>query len=349
MRKLVVGLSGGVDSSLSAALLKEQGHEVLGVHMQNWSDPRFLKGCSKYPEDRRDAVRVAKRLGIPFEVVDFEKEYRRIVIDYFYGEYQAGRTPNPDILCNREIKFGLLLDWALDRGYDGVATGHYAQARDGRLYRGADPAKDQSYFLAQLSRRQLGHAVFPIGHLTKVEVRAEAAKRELPVADKPDSQGLCFVGEIDLAEFLKDRIPARSGAVVTTDGEVVGKHEGAAYYTIGQRRGIGVSKPVPLYVTKTDVTRNTVTVGYDRDLYRKTVYTEPPHWTSGRLPKPLWHGRTGSFDVAIRYRMKAVPAKVRATQDGLKIVFQEAQRGPTPGQFAVLYRGDELAGSAVIR
>lgn len=353
MSKIVVGMSGGVDSSLAAVLLKEQGHDVLGVHMQNWHDTRFIRGCSNHPQDRKDALRVARRAKIPFEVVNFEKQYKEQVIEYFFAEYAAGRTPNPDVLCNREIKFGMLLDWATEQGYDYVATGHYARVEHGaktsRLLKGVDDTKDQSYFLSQLSQGQLRRAIFPIGQMKKVDVRKEAEQRGLPVADKPDSQGLCFVGQIDLAEFLKTRIPVRPGQVVNREGEVVGEHEGAAYYTVGQRKGLGVAAGVPLYVTKTNVARNTVTVGHDRDLYRKTLYTEPAHWISGRLPKPLWHGRTGTFDVGIRYRMQAAPARVTASKDGLKIVFKDAQRGPTPGQFAALYDGDELVGSAVIR
>lgn len=342
MKKIVVGMSGGVDSSVTAALLKEQGYEVLGVHMQNWRDKRFIRGCSNWPEDRRDALRVAKQLEIPFKVLNFEKEYRQNVIEYFYAEYAAGRTPNPDVLCNREIKFGLLMRWALDNSYDGVATGHYAQVKDGRLWRGLDRTKDQSYFLSQLTREQLSRVLFPLGEMQKTEVRARAADLDLPVAEKRDSQGLCFVGEIDLSEFLKDRIPPKSGDVVTAAGEVVGEHDGAAYYTIGQRRGVGVSKPVPMYVTGTDVKENTVTVGLDRELYQKSVLTEPAHWLAGK-PRP------GQYDVSIRYRMAAQPAKVAVSDEGLKISFVEPQRGPTPGQFAVLYDGDELMASAVIR
>lgn len=351
-KRIVVGMSGGVDSSLTAALLAEQGHEVLGVHMQNWHDKRFIRGCSSWPEDRRDALRVARKLKIPFEVVNFAKQYKERVIEYFFTEYRDGRTPNPDMLCNREIKFGLLLEWAKSKGYEFVATGHYARVEHGRssrLFKGTDDTKDQSYFLGQLTQSQLGHALFPLGAMKKSQVRAEAAKRGLSVAEKPDSQGLCFVGEIDLRGFLKQRIPAEPGMVTTGAGEVVGEHEGAALYTVGQRRGIGVASGLPMYVTKTDVSRNTVTVGHDRDLYRKTLYTEKPQWAAGRLPKPLWHGRTGSFEVAIRYRMKPQKAKVTAGPEGLKVVFSEAQRGPTPGQFAVLYDGDELLGSAVIR
>ena len=351
--KIVVGMSGGVDSSLTAALLAEAGHDVLGVHMQNWHDKRFIRGCSNWPEDRRDALRVAKQVGVPFEVVNFAKEYKEQVIEYFFAEYQAGRTPNPDVLCNREIKFGLLLDWARAKGCDYVATGHYARVEHGtktsRLLRGVDRRKDQSYFLSQLSQDQLRHALFPLGAMKKTEVRAQAAQRQLAVAEKRDSQGLCFVGEIDLGEFLKQRIPTKPGQVIDTDGVVVGEHDGAAYYTIGQRKGLGVAKGVPVYVTGTDVAKNTVTVGYDRELYQGSVFTERPHWLTGRAPKPLWHGRTGRYQVSIRYRMEPADADVTAAKDGLKIEFATEQRGPTPGQFAVLYDDEELVGSAVIR
>lgn len=343
MRKerIVVGMSGGVDSSLTAALLAEQGHEVLGVYMENWTDDGVLKGCATWPEDRRDAAAVAKHIGIPFKVVNFEQEYKDKVIENFFSEYAAGRTPNPDMLCNREIKFGMLLDWALEQGYDAVATGHYAQTKDGKLLKGIDGTKDQSYFLSQLSAEQLGRARFPLGAMKKVDVRKEAARRKLPVADKPDSQGLCFVGHIDVPEFLGQRIKPQSGEVVTLDGEVVGQHDGAAYYTVGQRRGVGVSKPVPMYVLGTDLKRNHVIVGYERDLYADTIRTEPAHWV-GDQPK------SGEYEVMIRYRMQPALATVTVTDKGLEITFKEAQRGPTPGQFAVLYDGDQLVGSAAI-
>ncbi len=354
MTKIVVGMSGGVDSSLTAALLAEQGHDVLGVYMENWTDAGVVHGCASWPQDRRDAAAVAKHLGIPFKAVDFEKEYRAKVIEYFFGEYAAGRTPNPDVLCNREIKFGVLLEWALEQGYDAVATGHYARIEPSatgqpRLLRGVDRTKDQSYFLCQLSRDQLRRARFPLGDKTKRWVREEAARRKLPVAEKPDSQGLCFVGQIDLPEFLRTRIASSPGDVVTADGAVLGRHRGAAFYTVGQRRGVGVdAAAVPVYVLGTDLGRNEVIAGYERDLYAERIETEKPHWVAGRAPKPLWHGRTGCYDVAIRYRMEPAPAKVVNGPRGLRITFDEAQRGPTPGQFAVLYEGEELVGSAVI-
>ncbi|MEJ7660504.1 MAG: tRNA 2-thiouridine(34) synthase MnmA [Hymenobacter sp.] len=268
------------------------------------------------------------------------------------------------MLCNREIKFGMLLEWAKEHGYEAVATGHYAQVehevrraqsgarKQSRLLRGADRSKDQSYFLAQLSQEQLRRAVFPLGGMLKRDVRKAAAERNLPVADKPDSQGLCFVGEIDLSGFLQQRIPAKAGNVVGSDGELLGEHSGAPFYTVGQRRGIGVAKGVPMYVLKTDVVSNTVTVGHDRELYRRELTTEPAHWLGGEAPADITSGGTldsGRYDVSIRYRMDPEPATVQAGADGLQISFDEPQRGPTPGQFAVLYRGEELVGSAVIR
>lgn len=342
-------MSGGVDSSLTAALLAEQGYEVLGVHMQNWHDKRFIRGCSNWPEDRKDALRVARQIGIPLQVVNFAKEYKQRVIEYFFTEYQAGRTPNPDVLCNREIKFGMLLEWAKARGYDMIATGHYARVKHGqsasKLFRGVDRTKDQSYFLSQLSQSQLRSALFPLGDMKKLDVRKEAAKRKLSVSKKPDSQGLCFVGEINLTEFLKQRIPSTPGKVVTRAGEVVGEHEGAAYYTVGQRRGVGVSKSVPMYVLGTDVAKNKVTVGYDRELYQKVMSTELPHWIAGRQPRGL---RDKECLVSIRYRMEPQPARVAVQNGGLAIRFTEEQRGPTPGQFAAIYDGEVLLGSAVI-
>lgn len=357
--KVVVGMSGGVDSSVTAALLKEQGHDVLGVYMQNWSDDRHLHGCGSWEADRRDALKVATKLSIPFRVVNFEKEYTENVVDYMVAEYAVGRTPNPDMLCNREIKFGMLLRWALEHGYKFVATGHYARVEHpegkraqgqssgtntfSQLYRGTDRTKDQSYFLSQLSQEQLQHALFPLGSLLKEDVRKEAERRGLTVADKPDSQGLCFVGDLNLAELLKEKIPVRQGEVVTPDGTVVGTHEGAALYTVGQRRGVGVSKPVPMYVLKTDVSSNTVTVGYDRELFTTEVATEPAHWLSGSAEP------SGRYDVMIRYRMQPAAAEVTVSEEGLEIRFNDDQRGVTPGQFAALYRGEELVGSAVIR
>lgn len=347
-KKIVVAMSGGVDSSVTAALLAEQGHQVLGVFMENWQDEGVLRGCASWPKDRQDALRVARQLGIVFEVVNFERAYRRKVIDYFFREYAAGRTPNPDILCNRHIKFGLLLDWARQRGYEFLATGHYARIahrRSGkvRLLRGVDRSKDQSYFLCQLTQRQLGATLFPLGNWRKADVRREAAKRGLPVADKPDSQGLCFVGEVDLGRFLTERISEKPGKVLTTAGEVVGEHHGAAFYTIGQRRGVGISKPVPMYVTATDIKKNTVTVGLDRELYTKHIASKPPHWIGGESSLPA------KFDVGIRHRMEPARAIVKRYCGGLALRFNEPQRGPTPGQFAVLYRGEELVGSAVIK
>ncbi|MDP4000187.1 MAG: tRNA 2-thiouridine(34) synthase MnmA [bacterium] len=357
--KILVGMSGGVDSSVAAALLKEQGNEVTGIYMENWTDQRNLKdqgqgqaGCATWPQDRKDALKVAKDLGIPFRTVSFESEYKKTVLDYFFAEYAAGRTPNPDVLCNREIKFGMLLRWAKDHGFDAVATGHYARVErcedHSHLYKGADPDKDQSYFLSQLSQEQLWNAEFPLGDWKKPDVRRKAQKLGLHVADKPDSQGLCFVGQIDLKGFLEQKIDGEPGDVRTPDGEVVGRHHGAAFYTVGQRRGVGVVKQVPMYVLKTDVETNTVTVGYEKDLYKEKVATEQPHWVIGEEPEELARG-DWRCEVSIRYRMQPAPATVRRTLSGLAIEFDEEQRGPTPGQFAVLYEENELIGSAVIR
>lgn len=351
-QKIVVGMSGGVDSSVAAALLKEQGHDVTGVYMENWTDGRFQKGCAQWPRDRRDALRVAKDIGIPFRTVSFEEGYKKSVLDYFFSEYAAGRTPNPDVLCNREIKFGMLLAWAKERGFDAVATGHYARVErcedHTHLRKGMDPDKDQSYFLSQLSQEQLWHAEFPLGDWKKHEVRRKAEKLGLHVADKPDSQGLCFVGQIEMKEFLQQKIPPKPGDVRTPDGEVVGRHQGAAFYTVGQRRGVGVVKQVPMYVLQTDVETNTVTVGHERDLYAHKLATEQPHWAIGEEPAELAGGEW-RCEVSIRYRMQPATATVRRSMTGLTIEFDEEQRGPTPGQFAVLYDGDELIGSAVIR
>jgi len=349
---IVVGLSGGVDSAVAAALLQREGFRVIGAFMKNWSDtPDPATGECGWKVERRDSMRVAAALGIPFHTVDLEEAYREKVVGYMVREYAAGRTPNPDVLCNREIKFDLFLKAAEALGADRIATGHYARiGTDGEgrhaLLAGADPDKDQSYFLHQLSQEQLARSVFPIGGLRKTEVRRIAAELGLPNAEKKDSQGICFVGKVDLREFLRYRIPSRPGPIVTTEGAVVGVHRGIAPYTIGQRHGLAVGGGAPCFVVEKDIHRNTLVVARGEDpaeLYAPAAGVEDMHWISGSAPRlPL------RCAVRIRYRQPLQEAAVEAAPEGLRIAFASPQRAVSPGQFAVLYDGERCLGGGVI-
>lgn len=352
-KKVSVGMSGGVDSSVAAALLKERGFNVVGVHIKMWSDPGIP--CT-FKEDRYDAMRAAAHLGIPFETWDLTAEYKKAVVEYMIAEYRAGRTPNPDVMCNREIKFGVFLRRALAEEANFVATGHYVCRSESEsfqnhsvrygLLKAADSNKDQSYFLWTLTQEQLRHCLFPIGGYTKPEVRAVAKKLGLPNADKPDSQGICFIGEIDMAEFLKKHISVRHGPVVTTSGKTVGEHDGLSFYTIGQRHGIEIGGGIPYYVAEKKPKTNTLVVAegpYDEKLFSSELWVSDVNWISGSEPKfPL------KCEARIRYRQPLQKCVMKKTDEGVHVCFDESQRAITPGQSIVFYNGDELLGGGVI-
>lgn len=342
MKKILVGMSGGVDSSVAAALLVEQGFDVTGGFIKNWSDTKDLwTGECEWRGERRDALRVAARLDIPLLTFDFEKEYRSRVLDRMFAEYEAGITPNPDVLCNEEIKFGLFFEAAIKLGFDGVATGHYAKVKDGHLFKSIDPEKDQSYFLHRVPHAVLEKTLFPLGDLKKSEVRKLAEKFELPTASKPDSQGICFIGKLDFQEFLRKKIAPSPGEIVTPEGEVVGQHEGLDAYTIGQRQGIKVSKDGKAwYVAKKDQTCNRLIIVPDREhplLYSSEAFIIDPNWIS---PLPA----DGEVEVVTRYHAEPVPAVIK---DG-KISFKQPVWALAPGQSAVIYKGDECLGGGFL-
>ncbi len=380
MARVVVGLSGGVDSSLAAALLVEQGHEVIGLFMRNWNDASVtLEAECPWIEDSNDALLVAEHLGIPFQVMDLSGPYKERIVDTMFAEYQAGRTPNPDVLCNREIKFDLFLDAAMRLGADYVATGHYArreEAENGeiRLLAGADPNKDQSYFLCQLNQSQLQKALFPIGEILKPDVRRMAEERGIPTAAKKDSQGLCFIGKVRLPDFLQQQLAVKPGKIVEMSrnwegfshpvwgekwplhphlGTEVGDHTGAHFFTVGQRKGLLVGgKPLPLFVLATDTESNVVYVGQGEDhpgLYRPSVRIAAPdvHWV--RPSKALQSGESVRLLVRIRYRQPLQTAHLTALENGdLRIDFETPQKAVAPGQFAAWYSEDELLGSGTM-
>jgi len=371
VKKVIIGLSGGVDSSVAAWLLLEQGYAVEGLFMVNWHDTvGILSGDCPAEHDRLLAQLVAKKLQIPFHEIDLSAEYRERVVEYMFREYERGRTPNPDVLCNREIKFGPFLDIAKQRGADYIATGHYCRKetieKDGKTYHrllaGADKNKDQSYFLCQLSQEQLADVLFPIGHLEKPEVRRIARDLGLPTADRKDSQGICFVGKVDLPTFLQQQLQAKEGDIVEVfpssslsggfEQAIIGKHRGAHFYTIGQRKGLNVGgKKEPLFVIDTDVEKNIVYVGMGEQhpgLYRNElfIYSDDIHWLRPDLSMDA--GETRRYAVRIRYRQPLQTAQLFRTADGIRILFDQPQRGITPGQFAVWYDGEELLGAGVI-
>ena len=346
-KKVFVGLSGGVDSSVVAALLVREGYGVVGVFMQNWSQD--FGGCCNLEKDVSDARAVAKKLGIPFYVWNFEKEYQEKVLDYFFAEYKAGRTPNPDVMCNREIKFKLFLDRALKLGADMIATGHYAKIEfDGEHYhllKGVDPGKDQSYFLCRLTERELAKALFPLGGYKKEEVRKLAHEFNLPTADKKDSQGLCFVGKIDIREFLKTEIKSTPGKIINPEGKVLGEHEGLSFYTLGQRKDIGNLAGGPFYVVDKKLETGELVVSADPNdslLWREACLINDLSWVGESADLP------GKYDVVIRYHHEPTVASLEKTDEGIKIVFEKSERAITPGQLAVIFKGDELLGAGVI-
>jgi tRNA-specific 2-thiouridylase len=393
MKRVVIGMSGGVDSSVAAYLLKEQGYEVIGMFMKNWHDDTVTisKECP-WLEDSNDAMIVAQNLGIPFQTIDLSKEYKERIVDYMFDEYQKGRTPNPDVLCNREIKFDIFLKTAIKLKADYVATGHYCRKEDieingqtiYRLLAGKDGNKDQSYFLCQLTQEQLSKSLFPIGELTKPEVRKIAKDIGLITADKKDSQGLCFIGKVRLPEFLQQKLKPKKGVVIEVaanspkylshalvdqndvdleeltrgfsyeieDGKAVGEHTGAHYFTIGQRKGLNIGgKPEPLFIIETDTENNIIYTGQGENhpgLYRNGLFIkeEDIHWV--RPDYLLNIGESKKFDVRIRYRQDLTPTTLYREINGMYLIFDIPQKAIAAGQFAVWYQDDELIGSGVI-
>ncbi|KGA98025.1 thiouridylase [Alkalihalobacillus alcalophilus ATCC 27647 = CGMCC 1.3604] len=349
--RVVVGMSGGVDSSVTALLLKEQGYDVIGIFMKNWDDTDETGFCTA-TEDYEDVIRVCNQIGIPYYAVNFEKQYWDKVFTYFLEEYKSGRTPNPDVMCNKEIKFKAFLNHALTLGADYVATGHYAQVKevDGevQLLRGADDNKDQTYFLNALSQQQLSKVMFPLGHLPKKEVREIAKQANLATATKKDSTGICFIGERNFKEFLSEFLPAQPGEMQTFDGEVKGKHDGLMYYTLGQRQGLGIGGPgEPWFVIDKNVKENILYVGqgYHHDgLYTEGLEAIEMNYiaTEPRL-EPF------TCTAKFRYRQTDVPVTVYPQADGTaKVQFDERQRAITPGQAVVLYEGERCLGGGTI-
>lgn len=388
-KRVVVGLSGGVDSSVAAYLLMQQGYEVIGMFMKNWHDDSVtISNECPWLDDSNDAMIVAQHLDIPFQAIDLSVEYKTRIVDYMFAEYQRGRTPNPDVLCNREIKFDIFLNTALKLGADYVATGHYARkaefTKEGQtiyqLLGGKDPNKDQSYFLCQLTQQQLSRSLFPVGELLKPEVRAIAKQIGLVTAEKKDSQGLCFVGKVHLPDFLQQRLQSKKGKVIEVPAEartfsngyanddliglttpytlesslgtVVGEHNGAHYYTIGQRKGLNIGGHAkPLFVIGTDTERNIIYTGMGEDhpgLYRKGLFVPnvDEHWIRPDLKLAV--GASKRYSARIRYRQKLESCTLYKKEEGLYIIFDRPQRSITPGQFAAWYEDAELIGSGVI-
>ena len=394
MKRVVVGLSGGVDSSVAAYLLKQQGYEVIGLFMKNWHDDSVtISEECPWLEDSNDAMLVAQKLNIPFQTVDLSQQYQERIVDYMFREYKMGRTPNPDILCNREIKFDVFMKIALDLGADYVATGHYCrkgtQSINGKevysLLSGKDTNKDQSYFLCQLSQDQLAKTLFPIDEILKPDVRKIAAQQDLITADKRDSQGLCFIGKVRLPEFLQQQLAPKKGAIVeiasdsqkysptpisfssemerlqflatktsysTTDGKIVGEHQGAHYFTNGQRKGLAVGgTKEPLFVIATDVNENVIYTGQGKNhpgLYRSGLFVKQDeiHWI--RKDLSILKGETLEVMARIRYRQKLEKATLHQTANGLYVIFDSPQSAITQGQFVAWYLEDQCLGSGVI-
>lgn len=344
-KKVYVGMSGGVDSSVTAALLKEQGYDVTGVYMKNWSQDLPGHHCP-WKEDYNDAKRVAVQLGIPFKMYDFETEYRHKVVEYMIDEYKAGRTPNPDIMCNQEVKFKLFLESCLEDGADMIATGHYARVKDGKLLIAKNQEKDQTYFLYRVNEAALTKSLMPIGRFkTKDEVRAMAKKLGLVTANKKDSQGICFVGKVGIKDFLSNYVRTKPGKIIDQKGNTIGEHEGAIFYTIGQRTGLGVGGGLPYYVTGKDMAKNEVYVTTDlndKNLWRKEIVLSSVHWINGK-PK------NKKLSVRTRYRAPLIDCEIEEDGNNLKVKFSEDIRAITAGQSAVFYDShDQCLGGGII-
>lgn len=344
MKKIYVGMSGGVDSSVAAALLKEQGQFVVGVYMKNWTSDIAGVACP-WKQDLADARAAAAVLDIPFKIFDFQIEYRHKVVDAMVAEYQAGRTPNPDILCNQEIKFNLFLETALADGADMIATGHYAAVVEDALSIPYDEEKDQTYFLYRMPEASLKKTLFPLGHLTKPQVRAKAAELGLPTASKPDSQGICFVGEVGIKAFLQQYIKTQSGNIINNEGSIVGQHDGAIYYTTGQRHGLGIGGGKPYFVTGKDIDKNEVYVSTDEaatSLSGTSFYLTDMTWL-GRIPK-----LNQKYTVRIRHRGQLIACEISQEPKRLKVTMDSAQRAIASGQSAVIYDGKKVVGGGII-
>ncbi len=349
--KVFVGMSGGVDSSVSAAVLKKAGYDVTGVFIKVWQ-PEGMP-CT-WKDERRDAMRVAAILDIPFMTLDLKTEYKREVVDYMIDEYKKGRTPNPDVMCNKEIKFGSFLKKALEMGADYVATGHYAQKQNNILKKSKDQEKDQTYFLWTLKQDQLSKIIFPIGHLTKKEVRVIAKKFNLPTFDKKDSQGLCFIGKVDMKEFLKMFIKEKSGKVLNTEGKEIGHHEGATFYTIGQRHGFTITTKTtddaPYYIIKKDVKSNTLIVSNEKKDYEMATHQSSKEFILSEFNDSSSRVKFDKkYHARIRYRQPLQPCTLQETKDReIKIIFDKPQEAPAKGQSVVIYDGELCLGGGVL-
>ncbi len=355
MSKVMVGLSGGVDSAVAAALLVEQGHEVVGGYMKNWMNEEGIPGDCPWEQDIEDAHAVAKKLGIEFRVIDLIDSYKEKIVEYLVNGYEEGLTPNPDVWCNREMKFGVFLDYALSQGFEAVGTGHYARRRvlsngQAAVLRGADPNKDQSYFLSLMTSRQVEHARFPTGEMLKPEVREVARRFDLPVAEKKDSQGICFLGQVKMSDFLAHYLPDKPGEIVDTEGRVMGEHRGLHFYTIGQRKGHGVASPregMAYVVVGKRAAENRLVIGWDAED------------TEGLYVKECLVGKVTSINEEIaglkraeaqpRYRARAEVVRIEAREDGrVGLVFDKAQRAVVAGQIMAFYEGGRLLGGGVV-